>query len=209
MRWIFDTSTKNYTSDEGDAVDEGDAQDLRDAFIDDQKSWADTLAQALVNGHMSLKQWSSSMASRITTMYTALYALGKGGLDTMRGEKDQQPATNLINEQLQYLDNFAHDIKAGTLSEQQIEARSELYFESARQAFHEGRADSWEIDLPAKPGDGQTQCLTNCRCRWEIVETDEAIEATWVVDPDAEHCDDCLNNADLYNPLVFPKPATD
>jgi hypothetical protein len=68
-----------------------------------------------------------------------------------------------------------------------------------------GKAESQGApSLPAYPGDGQTACLGNCRCNWDIEETEDAWEATWELN-DAEHCADCIANAEQWNPLRLPK----
>lgn len=48
-------------------------------------------------------------------------------------------------------------------------------------------------------------CLSNCRCRWEITETKTEIRATWVLNTSAEHCADCEARASMYSPYTITK----
>jgi len=48
-------------------------------------------------------------------------------------------------------------------------------------------------------------CRSRCRCSWDIRRNDEdhVIEARWKLDPGAEHCEDCVRNAQTWDPLIF------
>lgn len=88
------------------------------------------------------------------------------------------------------------------LLEKQIAARSQMYMNSSREAFERGKTRAHGVPpLPAYPGDGQTRCLTNCKCEWVFEPTETGVNCYWKLNP-AEHCDDCLNNAARWNPLV-------
>ena len=56
--------------------------------------------------------------------------------------------------------------------------------------------------MPCYPGDGGTECLSNCRCSWDITQTETAIEATWEVN--AEACPGCVARGERYSPYVVP-----
>jgi hypothetical protein len=77
-----------------------------------------------------------------------------------------------------------------------------MYPRSAREARERANARAWGVPkLPAYPGDGQSECLVNCRCFWSIKETRDGWEATWALTP-AEHCATCVENSQKWNPLV-------
>jgi hypothetical protein len=59
-------------------------------------------------------------------------------------------------------------------------------------------------DLPAYPGDGQTSCLSRCRCSWKILAHEDRWECWWKLNPAAEHCEECVANARRYDPLIQP-----
>lgn len=82
--------------------------------------------------------------------------------------------------QLKYHDAFA--VQAGEMSDAAVAARTQLYAGAIRGTFNNARFPG----LSQVPGDGQTQCRTNCLCSLE--EKDDGIY--WVVDG-GEHCADC------------------
>jgi hypothetical protein len=76
-----------------------------------------------------------------------------------------------------------------------------MYMRSAREAFERGKMRAWGIpDLPAWPGDGSTECLTNCRCHWEFEPWQGYINCYWIIDWEAENCQDCIDRYHLWNP---------
>jgi hypothetical protein len=79
-----------------------------------------------------------------------------------------------------------------------------MYVNGGTMSFEQGQASAWGLahSLPCYPGDGGTPCLSNCRCSWEIKETEAAIEATWQVN--AEACSGCVARGQRYSPLVVP-----
>jgi len=83
-----------------------------------------------------------------------------------------------------------------------------MYMNSAREAFERAKMRSYGIpDLPAWPGDGSTECLTNCRCSWRFVVVYGGIECYWEIDWDAENCQDCIDRHYMWNPY-FAKAET-
>jgi hypothetical protein len=112
----------------------------------------------------------------------------------------------LVRDQYAFAHRFAADIAAGQLSEAQIGARSGLYIDSSTQAFERGRSASYGLPaLPEYPADGSQACRSNCKCRWDIRETEDSWECRWLLNRAAEHCDSCVANADRWNPLVLAK----
>lgn len=85
----------------------------------------------------------------------------------------------------------------------QIAARARLYAGAVVAAFERGRAAAHGVELPEYPGD---RCLgqSNCRCSWDVRETPEATEATWVTGG-AGPCAVCADNAERYDPYRVPK----
>ena len=139
-----------------------------------------------------------------------LYLEGKGGRDAMTAE-DWGSCGGMLADQLRYAKPFAQQVADGLLSEAQIQARAAMYVNSAREAYHRGKARALGVPLdrlPALPADGQTRCLTNCRCSWrfEPVYNDAGDlvgwECYWEINP-AEHCDDCLANHETWYPLFI------
>ena len=177
---------------------------LRDAYIAQAKVRTNALAAQIANGDITLQQWQIGMREVIKDTYINEYMLGAGGRNAMT-QADWGRVGQMVRQQYEYVDNFARDIAAGRYSEAGIAARARMYPESASQAYERGNTESRGMpQLPAYPGDGSTQCLSNCKCRWTIKETDEAWECTWTLSP-AEHCLDCLDRAQRWAPLTIAK----
>jgi hypothetical protein len=178
--------------------------DMRNVFIDGVKGQSDALVKELFAGNLRSNQWAAQLRQLIRSTYIDEYAAANGGILNF-GVKDSQIVSKMLTQQWQYLYQFQQDLNAGKLSLLQAQARARMYLESATQAFERGQSEAWDMDaLPAYPGDGQTACHANCRCHWKIEETDKDFECTWVLG-DAEHCDDCVNNATQWAPYIAAK----
>lgn len=165
----------------------------------------DLLAGALSSGQLDVGAWETSMREAIKAEYVQQYMLGRGGLGNMT-QADWGSIGGMIADQYRYLDGFAAEVAAGNLSEAQIAMRSRMYINSAREAFWRARqrAKGWP-KLPAYPGDGTSECLTNCRCSWDVRTVQDYWEATWLLG-EAEHCGTCLERAAKWDPLKLEAP---
>jgi len=85
-----------------------------------------------------------------------------------------------------------------------LEMRADHYRGRAKAIFHKTLAlvQGWP-DLPAYPGDGSSQCLSNCMCNWVVERTPDAWHCYWTLGL-AEHCQDCVDRSQIWNPLVIP-----
>lgn len=175
----------------------------RDVGIAANVPAADALALRLSTGEITVQAWTSGMRELIKQTYTQQYMLSRGGVNAMT-QADWGQLGAALRDQYRHLDQFAQEIASGKLSPAQIQARARLYVNSATQAFERGKASSHGLRLPAYPGDGSTQCRTNCKCRWSIADRGAFWECRWMLGV-AEHCPDCVTYAGRWNPLVFPK----
>lgn len=205
--WVYDSRLRGSgyrNTSTGRIISQREAAAMRDTFIDAQKARLEMLTDQLVDGKINLQQWVYKMRETIKDTYSAEYAASKGGIQNVtQAEWGKESA--LLRRQYEYLNDFAKDIAEGKLSPAQINARAKLYVEGASQMYERGKAESKGMpELPAYPGDGKTICHTNCHCNWEIEETDTEWRASWRLG-EAEHCIDCVANANHWNPLVFPK----
>lgn len=106
---------------------------------------------------------------------------------------------SLLNSQLEYLNEFRNDLPELTISE--VVSRSRMYISSSRQAYERGK--TFPLELPAYPGDGTSECLTNCRCAWELQSsTGGKILAFWRLN-EAEHCKTCVTRAGQWSPYIL------
>lgn len=188
----------------GTFVSEGKRLQLRDEYIAKKKPMVNQLAADLASGDINVQQWTLAMREQTKNAFINEYMLARGGRNAMT-QSDWGYIGNRLRFQYERLQNFAEQVKNGNYSEKQIAMRSRLYVEASSQAYERGnQAARGMPDLPQQPGDGRTKCLTNCKCYWKIIETDTQWLCYWTLRP-AEHCPDCLANADKWNPLVFEK----
>lgn len=177
---------------------------LRDAYIAQSKLRTNALAAQVANGEISIQQWQIAMRQVVKDTFINEYMLGAGGRNAMT-QADWGRVGQMVRNQYEYLDNFAQDILNGRYTEAGVAARGRMYPEAASQAFERGNTEGRGMPpLPQVPGDGQTRCLSNCKCSIQIKERDEAWDVYWKLSP-AEHCEDCLELASRWNPLVIPK----
>lgn len=179
--------------------------DLRDGFQERRRSAVAALTRLLAEEEISVQQWEAEMTQAIRETFSAQYAFGRGGLNSMT-DADWLAADDLVQAQRQYLRAFAEDIAAGRLSEAQITARARLYYGASTQAYERGRAAAFGVSLPAHPADGSTPCKASCRCYWSLVDKGETVEATWKRTA-SESCSVCKDRARRWAPLVISRPS--
>lgn len=204
MPWRWEQDTNRYRDTEtGRFLSSLNIRDLAEERVRITGASTDGLASMLANDQLNVGDWEALMRQTIKDQYIQEYLLGRGGLSQMTAE-DWGSIGGMLADQYRYLGPFAREIAAGNLSEAQIAARSRMYIHSSREALSRaiGRAQEWP-ELPAYPGDGSTECLTNCRCWWIGKRVRGAWEFTWVVDHDAESCGDCLDRGVKWAPLVI------
>lgn len=163
------------------------------------------LAQALVDGRISVQEWRIGLASEIADLHVAAYVLGAGGVEQLDAE-DFAALNDKLDEQLGYLNAWAAELESGELpSLKALQARSNLYAGAANATLYEAQAQSVGLpQLPAYPADGtSTRCRTNCKCTLRFERRADGIAIWWQLNP-AEHCPDCLALAAEWNPLVIP-----
>lgn len=206
MQWIWDDIKKFFIDAAGYIAGKlglGELVDMRDEFTDGVLKESDTLISNLMeSGSINVQQWTLDMRELIKNTYRAQYELAIGGRENMT-PADYGRLGGILQEQYRYLQGFADDLAAGRLSPSQAMYRARMYINSSTQAFERARAAGFGLTLPQYPGDGGTQCLTNCKCQWDIQfdEKEFAFNCYWRLGY-AEHCPDCLDAAKIYSPYV-------
>lgn len=205
MDWLYDNEEHVYREeDEGLEVDAVLLIALRDSLAEALRDDAAELAQKLAAGDLTVQEWVLAMRNLLEQAYLEQYALGKGGTNNLFAA-DLATLGLMLDAQYRYLQNFAEKVAAGELSAEQTAARAQLYMSSSTQAFERGNGAARGLPvLPQYPGDGRTQCRTNCKCNWRIVEYEDRWECFWELNP-AEHCKDCVENSRRWKPLVLAK----
>ena len=144
-----------------------------------------TLLSALLDRTSAeMRKPGPAMRRTIATAHTAAYyaALKErtGVLPKGLSKVERQELKARVAEQLKYYDKFAE--AAGDMSEAGVGARAQMYVGAIRATYGQARYPG----LSQYPGDGSTQCLTNCKC--DLDERDDGIH--WVLNA-GESCDDC------------------
>lgn len=204
--WGYDRTARRYRDlGSGRFLPRRDVVALRDAVVDAAGAEARSLAERAARGEITPDQFRSGMRVVVRNAHVAEYVFGRGGVNAM-GPADFGRLGQTLRSQFAYLERFAFDLQVGKPSEAQAAARAQLYVNGGTLSFERGQAAAWGIgnQLPAMPADGGTPCLSNCRCRWDIKETEAAIEATWRLGA-GESCDGCKARAARYAPYSMPR----
>lgn len=202
--WRYDSTAHRYRNTRtGRFISLDDARAYRDEFADAIKDRADVLTSRLAAGEITIGQWVTQAREDLKIAYLNQYALGRGGFAQMKPEDYGSIGGQLAN-QYAYLQDFAEEIAQGGLTEGQIRARLRMYFESSTQAFERAKARAFGLAfdaLPAYPGDGKSECLSNCRCGWELKLEGSNVAAYWRLSR-VEHCETCKQRGRDWSPLV-------
>ena len=176
-------------------------------MIDSWRGRVQDLADDLVTGKLTVQEWTLGMRREVSNIFSSEYMLAKGGRNAIF-QADLDAIGEMLTTQYTFLQNFAEEVRTGSLSQAQIAARSELYLDSATQSHERGKAARHGVTLPYYPGDGSQICRARCRCRWDIDETDDEFLCTWLLNHAKKHCDTCLENAANNKPLIIAKTET-
>lgn len=120
-------------------------------------AWERAMIAAIADGHAAAA--IAGIAERLGI------AAGSALLSSRNLSRAERGAIrDAVAGQLPYLRQFAADVTAGRLSDAQVAARAGLYAGAVRATW--GDARWYGVGLPAMPGDGSTECLTQCGCAW-------------------------------------------
>lgn len=100
---------------------------------------ANTLAEYVSAGSISVDDWLRLMREEIKGEYIRQYLASVGGRQMMT-KADWGSVGGMIADQYRYLNDFAKEIAAGNLTEGQIKMRANMYINSAREAFERAKA---------------------------------------------------------------------
>ena len=204
--WTWDATRKVYiNADTGAEVGPDELLTQRNALIDHETTLTEALFGLLVGGAVGIWNFERQLIERQNTIYTAQFLLGLGGIAqltaSIRADLNAQ-----LNERQSAVRTFTNALVAGDMTAAVANAYLGGFTNSAQTAYNKGRAAAYNIsDLPAWPADGGCACNRRCRCLWEFSETDGGVNAYWRLTSGANHCDDCLSNANTYSPYFIPR----
>ena len=199
--WVWNQLTKRYrNSKTKKTLSSNTVLRLRDDFVDEMRDFS-KLTDDLINSRITVQEWVLEMRKRVRDVHAAQYMLARGGRNAMF-QTDLDALSEIIKEQYDFLQKFGQEVRAGNLSASQIRSRSEMYMETATRSHEQAKAASYDIVLPEYPADGSQNCRARCRCRWEINILEDKVEAYWLMNVAAKHCDTCLSNAAKWAPYT-------
>lgn len=153
---------------------------------------------ALQQSPSTVEEWQAAIEILLARYSIAAMMAGTGGpsLD----DKAMTEVKRLVKVQLEYLDNFALEIQQANEWQAGWNARAEMYARSIKVPYWRGATQM--LPLPAMPAQG-TQCLSNCKCSWEIVPVDEQAgnyDCYWRR-ASSDSCQTCVQRAAEWSPL--------
>jgi hypothetical protein len=188
---------------------------MLDTYVEHFNAQAVGLAQQLRQGQIGVEAWQLAMREEIKQLHRGALILAHGGEASAISFSEWGRLGGNLRGQYQYLYNYAKQFQQSVMSqaagigkaysEKYLAWRSQLYGGAARGAFYNGLAMGM---LPQVPGDGQTQCRTNCKCelRFEEGEIEGLLLVFWMVNYEAENCEDCLVLEQEWNPYELQLP---
>lgn len=183
-------------------LEEGDSPVL-ERLLQEFRQILSDLYQSLIVDSFDPDQWYSKMIEAIRDMYTRAF-LGGSGKSDLSSDTDRDRIESRVLGQLTFLDRFLSDIRSGRYQTAPAlgRSRASMYAESAKALWWEGKTSHLPVPLPAMPGDGTTQCITRCKCQWEIVPLgEENYDCYWRLGPNEDHCQTCLARSRRWSPL--------
>lgn len=176
--------------------------DIRDRVTDAAGVEARSLAERAVRGEITPDAFRQQMRVVVRNAHAAEAIFGRGGVNSMTSA-DFGRLGRTLRQAYARLETLVLSVETQTVSEAQAANRAQMAVNGATLSFEQAQAASWGLQLPVMPADGGTPCLSNCKCAWQIKETDTAIEARWRVE--ANPCSGCAQRAATYNPYSVPK----
>lgn len=167
--FIFDRSVGRYRDlATGRFVSEKSLEVLMNSYADDFLAYnIDKITSDFLDGKITLTVWQERMARELKDAYVVTGSVGRGGRYLM-DYSDYGRIGGHLRAEYRYLNQFAQEIKLGTLSSAQIRWRAHLYARGAQMSYWEGRRKAFQ-------------------------DAGKSLERR-VLHP-AEHCEDCIQYA--------------
>ena len=192
--WRYDPVGGRYRGSNGRFLSQSAVEALVDGRINKLGTLLRRLTNMLSSGDITLVQWQESVREALKLAHVQAAIIGNGGRDTMQAS-DWGRIGQRLRAEYRYLEGFARDLLAGSISTPRALARIGMYAQSVRGSYWEGSTIRQErqgyslmrriLDPQAKhcedcvrfaargvvpigslPMPGQRcACLSNCRCR--------------------------------------------
>lgn len=166
--WSYDPISGRYRRPSGQFMSEKAISALVDGRIDKLSENLRRYTRMLVDGSITIDQWQGSIRDALKTAHIQATVLGHGGRDRI-GPAEYGRIGQRLRSEYAYLQQFASDLLGGRVSAAMALARVQLYAESVRGSYWEGTTIRQE------------------RQGYSLMRR--------VLDPGAQHCDDCIRHA--------------
>ena len=166
--WRYDPITGRYRGSNGRFLSQSAVEALVDGRINKLGTLLRRLTNMLDDGSISLVQWQESVREALKLAHTQAAIIGNGGRDAMQAS-DWGRIGQRLRAEYRYLEGFARDLLAGSISTPMALARIGMYAQALRGTYWEGTTIRQE-----KQG-------------YSLMRR--------ILDPQAKHCDDCLRYA--------------
>jgi len=163
--WSYDPISGRYRRPLGQFMSEKAVSALIDGRIDKLSENLRRYTRMLVDGSVTIDQWQGSVREALKTAHIQATVLGNGGRDRL-GAAEYGRIGQRLRSEYAYLQKFARDLLDGRVSAPMALARVRLYAESVRGSYWEGTTIRQE------------------RQGYSLMRR--------ILDPGAQHCDDCI-----------------
>lgn len=155
----------------------------------------DALESAYPDG---VPAWQSEVSRQLARYHGAAMLTG-AGVDNLSSAMRTATQKDLAA-QLDYLRQFGVAIQEAGAWQAGWQSRAAMYARSIQIPYWQGATKL--LPLPAMPGDSG-QCLTNCRCLWNIEQLDgeNNYDCYWVLGETEEHCQTCNQRTQEWAPV--------
>jgi len=146
-----------------------------------------------------ISEYHEVMEELLSRYHLAAYMVGAG--QDVVSDKAREKILEGVANQLAFLQGFITEIEDNDTFEMGWQARARMYGESIKEPYWNGRVKL--LPLPSMPGDGTTNCKTNCGCSWEVkaVNADKGdYDARWRRGL-KDSCQTCIERENTWNPI--------
>lgn len=166
--WSYSPISGRYRGPNGRFLSQSAVEALVDGRISRLGRELRRFTNMLSGGDITLDQWQQSVREALKLSHAQAAIIGNGGRDSM-GPAEWGKVGQRLRGEYRYLETFARDLLAGSVSTPMALARIGMYAESVRGSYWEGTAIRQE------------------RQGYSLMRR--------ILDSQAKHCQDCLNYA--------------
>jgi hypothetical protein len=143
--------------------------------------------------------WQQVLSSQLRRYHAAAAMVGSGSEELTPALRTAIKSD--LASQLTFLDRFAIEVKDGAEWQAGWNARAAMYADAIQVPYWRGATKM--LPLPAMPGDGGSECLTRCRCSWDVQQLggESNYDAYWRLGTAEQHCQQCQQRAADWNPV--------